>query len=150
VPWLSARLELRLNLLFVKIWILFCFKLIFFSVFGSFWCAGVKNEFKQIKKNIILMYFQGKNILKSNLYYTPKHPLTGGETTSSLKLLCLMKCFLSSLCFWSNSLSTAVEHHCSALWCHRVEQFSILYGVKDTVFIFVSYTCKRHGHTYIL
>ena len=87
------------------------------------------------------MYFQGKNILKSNLYYTPKHPPTGGETTSSLKLLCLMKYFFCNLCFLWNSLSTAVEHHFSALRCHRV---------TVTVFIFVSYTCKRHGHTYIL
>jgi hypothetical protein len=63
------------------------------------------------------MHFQGKNTLKSNLYYTPKHPLTGGETTSSLKLLCLMKYFFSNLCFWSNStiaqLCGVIELNCS-------------------------------------
>jgi len=48
-------------------YILFYFKLIFFL------CADIKNNFKKIKKNIILMCFEMKNTLKNNHYHIPKH-----------------------------------------------------------------------------
>jgi len=47
-------------------------KINFFNVFGSLWCADVKNKFQ---KNIILMHFQAKSTLKRNCYHTLKHPL---------------------------------------------------------------------------
>ena len=41
----------------------------------------VKNNFKKIKKNIILMCFEMKNTLKSNYYHTSKH--TSAEKKTS-------------------------------------------------------------------
>jgi hypothetical protein len=49
-------------------------KINFFNVFGSLWCADVKNNFF-LKKNIILMHFHAKSTLKRNCYHTLKHPL---------------------------------------------------------------------------
>jgi hypothetical protein len=37
-----------------------------------FWCADFENNFLKIKKNIILMYFGKKNILKNNRNYVSK------------------------------------------------------------------------------
>jgi hypothetical protein len=51
---------------------LFCLKLISFMFSNHF---DVLISKKNFKKNIILMYFRAKNILKSSRYYTPKHLL---------------------------------------------------------------------------
>jgi len=50
--------------------IFFLLKINFFIYFKLFWCSDFKNNFKKIKK-IILIYFKIKNILKIN--YTVKH-----------------------------------------------------------------------------
>jgi hypothetical protein len=50
----------------------FCIKWICFYVFKSFWCAHIKNNFRKIKK-IILMLFEAKNTLNRHRYHNPKH-----------------------------------------------------------------------------
>ena len=51
----------------------FFFKnLIEFVLFGSFWCADVKNNFKKMKK-IIDMHFDTKSYLKNTRNHTAKH-----------------------------------------------------------------------------
>jgi len=64
----------RVFLKFKKI-LFFLLKINIFLCFGLFWCANFKNNFKKIKK-IILMYFNIKNTLKNNHNHTPKHILT--------------------------------------------------------------------------
>jgi hypothetical protein len=81
LPSLRVCLAGRFNLFFVKIWICFC--LIFFYVFGSFWCVGIKNNFFFIKKSLFLMHFQAKNTLKSNCYHTLKQLLPPSTTDNN-------------------------------------------------------------------
>jgi len=73
---LKLSLFLRFKRAFEFLFYFFlCFKLnFFFSVFKSFWCANVKNNFN--KKNFILIYFQARSTLKSNRYHTLKHLVT--------------------------------------------------------------------------
>jgi len=49
-------------------------KINFFIYFLLFWCVNLKNNFLKIK-NIILIYIDIKNTLKSNCNYIPKQPL---------------------------------------------------------------------------
>jgi hypothetical protein len=53
-------------------------------MFSNHFDADVKNNFKKIKKNIILMCFGMKNTLKSNGYHTLKHPRNLGQQTTLL------------------------------------------------------------------
>jgi len=64
--YVSKTLLKKLKIFFL------CFKLIFFSVFKSFWCVNIKNNLKKNKKNSILMHFQVKSTLKCNRNHTPK------------------------------------------------------------------------------
>jgi hypothetical protein len=65
---------LKIFLKKVNFFIFLYFKLIYFGIFVSFWCADIKNN---ILKNIyiILMYFWVKYILKRNWYNTSKNSL---------------------------------------------------------------------------
>jgi hypothetical protein len=65
LPSLRVCLAGRFNLFFVKIWICFC--LIFFYVFGSFWCVGIKNNFLKIKKIIIFDAFPSEKHFEKQL-----------------------------------------------------------------------------------
>jgi len=71
------------------------FKLIFFSVFKLFWCIGIKNKILKIK-NIILIYFWTKNILKITTII-----LSSTSTTLSIVKLA----FSQFLLFWKNYFS---------------------------------------------
>ena len=64
--WTKLKFGNAVKTMFFKI-------LDFFYVFGLFLCVDVKNNFKNIN-NIILIYFEAKNILKINYYQTLKHP----------------------------------------------------------------------------
>ena len=51
---------------------IFLLKLLYFYIFGLFWCADVKNNFLKKIKNIILIHFQIKNTWKNNHYHNHK------------------------------------------------------------------------------
>jgi hypothetical protein len=67
---------------FMKIWKNYLLKVIFFSVFGSFWCVDVKKEFK--KKTLFWCISEWKTFRKTIDTILPNIPRKKKQTTTLL------------------------------------------------------------------